>query len=96
MPAASSKRRMMMKRSTRFAACALALLTVPALAQDRKVYMPGAPKAPPVPYVAPNKPVTRLDQVLAKHAGQKDWSEPVIETARYSAKWIQIDRKSVG
>jgi mannose-6-phosphate isomerase-like protein (cupin superfamily) len=43
-----------------------------------------------VPYIAPNKPVTRLDQVLAKHAGQKDWSEDVIQTERYSAKWIQM------
>jgi len=79
-----------MKRSTKFAACALALLTLPALAQDRKVYLSWAPKDAPVPYVAPNKPVTRLDQVLAKHAGQKDWSEPVIETPRYSAKWISM------
>jgi mannose-6-phosphate isomerase-like protein (cupin superfamily) len=80
----------MMKRSTKFAACALALLTVPALAQDRKVFMSWAPKDTPVPYIAPNKPVTRLDKVLAKHVGQKDWTEDVIETPRYSAKWIQM------
>ena len=43
-----------------------------------------------MPYVAPNKPVTRLDQVLAKHAGQKSWTEDAIETERYSAKWIQM------
>jgi mannose-6-phosphate isomerase-like protein (cupin superfamily) len=81
---------MMMKRSTKLAACVLALLAVPALAQDRKVYVSWAPKDTPVPYVAPNKPVTRLDKVLAKHAGQKDWSEDVIQTERYSAKWIQM------
>ena len=29
-----------------------------------------APKAAPVPYIGANKPITRLDQVLAKHQGQ--------------------------
>jgi mannose-6-phosphate isomerase-like protein (cupin superfamily) len=85
----------MMKNASKLAACLLALLAVPALAprgfaQDRKVFMSWAPKATPVPYVAPNKPVTRLDQVLAKHAGQKSWTEDSIETERYSAKWIQM------
>src|ERR1700742_3883924 len=80
----------MMKNSTKLAVSLLALLTVPALAQDRKVFTSWAPKDTPVPYVVPNKPVTRLDQVLAKHAGQTDWSDPVIETARYSARWIQM------
>jgi mannose-6-phosphate isomerase-like protein (cupin superfamily) len=79
-----------MKNASKLAACALALLAVPALAQDRKVYLSWAPKAAPVPYVAPNKPVTRLDQVLAKHAGQKSWTEDSLETERYSAKWIQM------
>jgi mannose-6-phosphate isomerase-like protein (cupin superfamily) len=79
-----------MKTSTRLAAAVLALLAVPALAQDRKVYMSWAPKGAPTPYVTPNKPVTRLDQVLAKHAGQKNWTEDVVETERYSAKWIQM------
>jgi mannose-6-phosphate isomerase-like protein (cupin superfamily) len=79
-----------MKNASKLAACALALLAVPALAQDRKVYMSWAPKAAPVPYVAPNKPVTRLDQVLARHAGQKSWTEDSLETERYSAKWVQM------
>jgi len=79
-----------MKNVSKLVACALALLAVPAIAQDRKVYMSWAPKAAPVPYVAPNKPVTRLDQVLAKHAGQKSWTEDSLETERYSAKWIQM------
>jgi mannose-6-phosphate isomerase-like protein (cupin superfamily) len=28
--------------------------------------------------------------VLAKHAGQKSWTEDSLETERYSAKWIQM------
>lgn len=79
-----------MKNAIKLFASFLALLAVPAQSQDRKVYISWAPKDPPVPYVAPNKPVTRLDQVLAKHAGQKSWTEDVIETPRYSAKWIQM------
>jgi mannose-6-phosphate isomerase-like protein (cupin superfamily) len=79
-----------MKSSTRLLACMMALLAVPALAQDRKVYMSWAPKGAPVPYKAPNKAVTRLDQVLAKHKGEKSWSEPVMLTGRYDARWIQI------
>jgi mannose-6-phosphate isomerase-like protein (cupin superfamily) len=79
-----------MKNASKLAVCLLALLAVPALAQDRKVYMSWAPKDTPVPYVGPNKPVTRLDQVLAKHVGQKDWSDDVIQTERYSVKWIQM------
>ena len=79
-----------MRSSTKIAACLLALLAVPALAQERKVYLSWVPKGTPVPYVAPNKPVTRLDQVLAKHAGQKSWSEPVMLTDRYDARWISM------
>jgi mannose-6-phosphate isomerase-like protein (cupin superfamily) len=85
----------MMKNTAKLAACLTALFAVAALtphgfAQDRKVYVSWAPKDAPVSYIAPNKPVTRLNQVLAKHAGQKSWSEDVIETPRYSAKWIQM------
>lgn len=74
----------------KIAACALALLALPALAQDRKVYLSWAPKGAPVPYTAPNKPITRIAEVLKKHAGQKSWAEDVIETERYSARWIQM------
>ena len=68
------------------------LLAVPALAQtERKVFMSWAPKSSsPQAYRGANKPVTRIAEVLAKHAGQKNWSEPVVETERYSAKWIQM------
>jgi mannose-6-phosphate isomerase-like protein (cupin superfamily) len=69
----------------------LAVVVAPALAQERKVYLSWAPKPDtPPPYVAPNKPVTRIAEVLAKHAGQANWTEDVIETQRYSAKWIQM------
>ena len=62
-----------MKRTTKFAAATLVLLAVPALAQDRKVYLSWAPKAPLVPYVVPNKPITRFADVLkACRSGKLD------------------------
>ncbi|HTC83018.1 MAG TPA: hypothetical protein VK683_01630 [Rhizomicrobium sp.] len=73
-------------------AIALSVLTLPALAQDdRKVYLDWAPKPDkPQEYTGVNKAVTRLDEVLAKHKGQVNWTEDVIETERYSAKWISM------
>jgi len=80
-----------MKTSLKTAVCALALLTVPALAQDRKVYLDWAPKPNAMkPYTGPNKPVVRIANVLAKHAGQKSWTEQVLLTNRYGGKWIQM------
>jgi mannose-6-phosphate isomerase-like protein (cupin superfamily) len=73
------------------AAATIALLTLPALAQDRKVTIDWAPKPDkPQEYTGANKLITRLDDVLAKHKGQANWTEDVVETERYSAKWISM------
>ena len=69
---------------------AASLLAIPAAAQDRKVFISWTTKGAPVPYSAPNKPITRIADVLAKHKGQADWSEDVIQTERYHASWIQM------
>ena len=80
-----------MRNITKLAAIAIALLAIPAMAQDRKVYMSWAPKPKtPPPYTAPNKPVTRLAEVLKKHAGQQSWTEDVVKTDRYHAQWISM------
>ena len=56
-----------MKNLTKLAACALALLAIPAAAQDRKVYLDWAPKPDKMPeYTGVNKVITRLPDVLAK------------------------------
>jgi mannose-6-phosphate isomerase-like protein (cupin superfamily) len=79
-----------MKNKFLTAAC-IALLTLPALAQDRKVYLDWAPKPDKMPeYGGANKPVTRLPAVLAKHKGQASWTEEVVQTERYDARWIQM------
>src|ERR1700761_3438358 len=81
----------MMKNLPNLAACAFALLAIRATAQDRKVYLDWAPKPDKMQeYTGVNKPITRLTDVLAKHKGQGNWTEDVIETERYSAKWISM------
>jgi mannose-6-phosphate isomerase-like protein (cupin superfamily) len=70
---------------------AIVLLALPVSAQQRKVYLDWAPKPDHMPdYAGPNQPVKRLDAVLARHKGQASWTEEVIETERYSAKWISM------
>ena len=72
-------------------AASIALLAIPALAQDRKVFLDWAPKPDKMKeYTGANKIITRLDDVLAKHKGQANWTEDVVETERYSAKWISM------
>ncbi|HWM62135.1 MAG TPA: hypothetical protein VNN98_08275 [Rhizomicrobium sp.] len=75
----------------KLAACALALLALPAPAQDRKVRLDWAPKPDKMPeYGGANKVVTRLSAVLDKHKGQTNWTEEVVQTERYDARWISM------
>ncbi|HEY4076062.1 MAG TPA: hypothetical protein VGM26_03940 [Rhizomicrobium sp.] len=72
------------------AAAVIAALSVPALAQQTgNAWYAWSPKPDVLASYGQNKPVTRLPAVLAKHEGQKSWSEQVILTKRYDAKWIQ-------
>ena len=69
----------------------VAALAMPALAQDASapVWYAWSPKPDVLPAYGKNKPVTHLVDVLAKHKGEKAWSEQVILTPRYDCKWIQ-------
>ena len=79
-----------MKTRTKIAA-ALALLALPVMAQERHVYLDWAPKPNQMKeYTGANRPVTRLSEVLARHKGQANWSEDVVETERYNARWISM------
>jgi mannose-6-phosphate isomerase-like protein (cupin superfamily) len=71
---------------------ALAQQAAPAAAQQQKphVWTAWAPKPTTLPGYGPNKPVTRLPEVLAAHKGQVSWSQDVVQTRRFSAKWIQM------
>lgn len=80
-----------MHNTTKIAAYILALLAIPASAQDHKVHLDWAPKPNAMkPYDGTNKPITRLADVLARHAGQKSWRERVVFTDRYDARWVQM------
>ncbi|MEY4967023.1 MAG: hypothetical protein RL274_2606 [Pseudomonadota bacterium] len=72
----------------------VAVITVacwPVLAQPTTgdVWYSWTPKPDKLPPYGQNQPVTRLPAVLARHKGQARWSQQVILTKRYDAKWIQ-------
>ena len=41
-------------------------------------------------YVAPHKPHTKLAEVLAKHKGQADWVEPIVDDDNLHADYISM------
>ncbi|MBV9549122.1 MAG: hypothetical protein JO256_05545, partial [Alphaproteobacteria bacterium] len=43
------------------------------------------------PYVAPNRPVWRISEILASHRGQTDWVQPIVRNKDQDA-----DYKSIG
>jgi mannose-6-phosphate isomerase-like protein (cupin superfamily) len=67
-------------------------VTVPVPAGKSPVWMGWAPKptTATLPPYGPNKPVTRLPEVLAAHKGQASWTQDVIQTKRYHAQLIQM------
>ena len=82
-----------MRKSARFllAAAAIAIAGCPVLAQPTTgdVWYSWTPKPDKLPPYGQNQPVTRLPAILARHKGQARWSQQVILTKRYDAKWIQ-------
>lgn len=67
--------------------CLLALFAFTALAQD----VVWAPKADVLPkYTPPHKPITKLADVKAKHAAQKDWTELVVNDDLLRGEYIQM------
>lgn len=43
-----------------------------------------------VSYAAPNRPLWKLSDILARHAGEKDWSEPVADTPYFIARYVSM------
>lgn len=82
-----------MRKSARvlLAAAAIAIAGCPVLAQPTTgdVWYSWTPKPDKLPPYGQNQPVTRLPAILARHKGQARWSQQVILTKRYDAKWIQ-------
>lgn len=42
------------------------------------------------PYVAPNKPIWRLSEILAAHKGQSDWTQPVVRNRQQESDYISL------
>lgn len=49
-----------------------------------------AQPVPPLAYVAPNRPIWRLAEILAAHKGQQDWTQHVVGTHWFDAYWISM------
>jgi mannose-6-phosphate isomerase-like protein (cupin superfamily) len=49
-----------------------------------------APKAAPPGWTGVHKPHTKLADVLARHKGQADWAEPVVDDESLNAQWISM------
>lgn len=87
----------------RFAAAAVAffVLGLPAAAQvmenaplrraplpTLQAWAPKPEKSPP--YIAPNRPIWRLSELLAKHKGQTDWTETLVKTKDFIGQYISM------
>lgn len=46
--------------------------------------------AEPTPWAAPHRPHWKLSDVLAKHAGEKNWSEAIVDDRDFSAHYISM------
>ena len=44
----------------------------------------------PNPWIPPNKPVTRLSELQAKHTGQKNWTEVVVSDNLFHGAYISM------
>ena len=73
--------------------CAAALtLTAAAIAQDaRPVQYAYAPKPTTLtPYDAPNRPIWRLADIVARHRGAARWTQDVLHDPDYTVRYIQM------
>jgi mannose-6-phosphate isomerase-like protein (cupin superfamily) len=78
-------------RATASAFILAALLAAPAVAQEHQVFLAYAPKpGKPAGWVAPNRPVWRLSEILAAHKGQANWTQAIVRDHDYSADYIQM------
>src|SRR5579883_1841711 len=72
---------------------AVSLLTVPAWggnAAGQQITAWAPRPARLTPYRAPNKPLWKLSEILARHAGQKSWSQTVADTPQFVAQYAAM------
>jgi len=61
----------------------------PAAAQEPPLLVL-APKAKPVGWTGVHRPHTKLRDVLARHAGEQDWAETVVDDESLFAQWVSL------
>ena len=64
----------------------------PAFAQDdAKIWFSWSPKpVPATPWTAPNKPIWRLNEIMAAHKGKANWVQPIVHDKDYDANYISL------
>ena len=82
----------MKSRNLLLGAVALAFGLSPALAQDApKIWWAWAPKSTNTsPWKAPNKPIWRLNEIMADHKGKTDWDQPIVRDQDYASDYISM------
>jgi len=84
----------MKSRNILLGACALVLGLVPALAQNAsapKIWFSWSPKSTnTAPWKSPNKPIWRLNEIMADHKGNADWDQPIVRDQDYAADYISL------
>ena len=45
---------------------------------------------PLTPWKAPNKPIWRLNEIMAAHKGKADWVQPIVRDQDYAADYISM------
>lgn len=82
----------MKSRNVLLAAAALILALVPASAQQApQIWYSWSPKPVPLtPWKSPNKPIWRLNEILADHKGRPDWVQPIVRDKDYAADYISM------
>src|SRR5512134_98835 len=68
---------------------ALAVFAQPVLGQEPPL-MVLSPKAKSGGWTGVHRPHTKLSDVLARHAGQADWAETVVDDESLVAQWISL------
>jgi len=74
-----------------FVAASLTLLGVPASAQRAAPLTAWAPQpVRPAPFTAPNKPLKKFADIMARHGGKSDWAETEVLTRDFIGQYISM------
>ena len=82
----------MQYRKISLTVAALVLCAASASAQDdAKVLFSWSPKpVPATAWTAPNKPIWRLNEIMAAHKGEANWIQPIVRDQDYHADYISM------